>query len=287
MPRSDGGEQAGVDRSGRIPNHRRVKRYLFRSRAAALVGILFFALPLTADAQMSSRDAIRALSSSDAMSADELAGAFLALTESPDRRAITPISARIRRGLPPEPLAIAIGALAATERREAGEVLIELTSHRRAEIRVAALNALKKVRAPGVEAALRLALSDADPQVRAVGATALGEVGTPGSLDTLFHSLERGNMEAAGAIGKLARDQDVERVLGYIGQVPFAPLTSSFSELLSRDDISDANKTLVIEKVAELATDEARAFLTAMIDVLPNGNTKETATAAVRAMEGS
>ncbi len=252
----------------------------------ALFGVLVLMFPSLAEAQMSSRDAVRALSGTDSLTAEDLSAAFNALVDSPDRRAIGPISARIRRGLPPEPLQLAIAALGATERREAGELLIELTTHRRAVVRVAALQALQKVSAPGAESALRLALSDADPQVRTTGAIALGAAGSASSLDALCHALERGNMEAAGAIGKLARDEDVDRFLGYIGRVPFAPLTSGFSELLTRSNISDASKTKVIEKVAELATDEARAFLSAMIDVLPSGNTKQTATDAVRAMEG-
>ncbi len=92
-----------------------------------------------ADAQVRLNEAIEMLDASDA---DTVQLGIEALGTNGTARAVAPLSARIRRGLPPELLDMAIQTLGVLGRPEAGPVLFELTNHRRAEVRVAATEAI-------------------------------------------------------------------------------------------------------------------------------------------------
>ena len=222
-------------------------------------------------------DAVALLGS---QSADEVRGGLEALGLQGDPRAVAPIAERVRHGLPPELLDVAIDTLTILGRPEAGPVLFDLTSHRRAAVRVKAVQGIVATRPRGADRVLMEALSDTDPTVRGAAAQGLGELGATAGLDALFHALDRRVPEAAGAIGMLARPAEVERFLGYLGQLPFDQITPALSEMLSRADLSARAKLSIIHHLSELATPEVRVFLEDFVSSLEPTDHSEVRRAA-------
>lgn len=192
-----------------------------------------------------------------------------ALGLSGSARAVGPLSDRIRRGLPPELLDAALDTLAVLARPEAGPILFELSTHRRPEVRLKAIQAIAASKPRGADRALVTALSDLDPEVRSAAALGLGAVEARGSIDRLFHALDRGVTDASTSIGQLAGPSDIDRLLGYLGRIPFDALTPALNELLARRDVPSPKKLEVIARLQELATPEAKTFLEDFVASLP------------------
>lgn len=201
-------------------------------------------------------------------SPDEVRGALEALGLAGDAHAVAPIVERIRHGLPPELLDVAIDTLTVLGRPEAGPVLFELAEHRRAAVRLRAVQAIAAIHPTGADRALTDALADSDASVRSAAASALGELGATGALDALFHALDRRIPEAASAIGHLARPAEVERFLGYLGQLPFPLVTPALGEMLQRSDLAERARLSIVHRLSELATPEVRAFLEGLVSNL-------------------
>jgi len=186
-----------------------------------------------------------------------------------NRRVIDPLAARIRAGLPTELLGAAVDTLMVLSRPEAGPILFELTTHRRPEIRLKAVQAIVASEPRGADRALITALSDMDPRVRAAAALGLGERGATSAVDPLFHALDRHVTEASTAIGQIANPAQIDRLLEYLGRLRFDALTPALSEVLARDDVPRAKKLDVIAKLSELATPEVKQFLQDYVASLP------------------
>lgn len=183
--------------------------------------------------------------------------------------AIQPLVERIRRGLSPELLDMALDVLLVAARPEAGPVLIELTSHRRASVRLKAVQALVASRARGADGCLTTALNDGDPGVRSAAALGLGQLNARSSVETLFLALERGVLEASTAIGQLAAPADIPRLRNYVGRLPFDAMTPAFSEILARRDVPERAKLDLIAQLAEVATPEVKTYLQEFVASLP------------------
>ena len=175
--------------------------------------------------------------------------------------AVAPIVERVRKGLPPDLLDTAILTLMALGQPEAAPVLYELMSHRRPDVRVHAIEAVAALAPKGAETALSAALSDADAKVRSAAALALGEVKAAGSVERLFQALDRGNLEASTAIGKVLKPDQVARLITYLGKIPFRSLTPAIGELLGRKDITERDKIMVVGKLQEVGTPDVKAYL--------------------------
>ncbi len=237
----------------------------------------------TADAQVRLNEAVEMLDASDS---DTVQLGIEALGTNGTARAVAPLSARIRRGLPPELLDMAIQTLGVLGRPEAGPVLFELTNHRRVEVRVAATEAIGSCRPRGAAASLVTLLSDGDPQVRATAAIALGTVGTAAQLDDLFLAFDRGLNEASPAIGQLADAAGADRLLAYLGRKPLDAITPGLDEILARTDIAARVKLRVLGKLEELATPEVRTYLESLAEALPAGAIQNEARAAAGRITG-
>ncbi|MBK8173557.1 MAG: HEAT repeat domain-containing protein [Sandaracinaceae bacterium] len=183
--------------------------------------------------------------------------------------AVEPLVARIRAGLSPELLDLALDTLLVASRPEAGPVLIELTSHRRAAVRLKAVQALVASHARGAEGCLTTALNDGDPGVRSAAALGLGQLNARGAVETLFLALERGVLEASTAIGQLAAPADIPRLRSYVGRLPFDAMTPAFSEILARRDVPERAKLDLIAQLAEVATAEVKTYLQEFVASLP------------------
>lgn len=202
---------------------------------------------------------------------DEIMTAIQSLGLLGSARAVAPLADRIRDGLPPDLLEAAIDTLTVLGRPEAGPVLYELTSHRRPEVRLRAVQAIAATRPRGADRALVSALSDASAEVRGAAATALGELGAVTAIDSLFLAFDRGVPEAGPALGRLARPEHVTRILGYLGRVSFPQMRTVLGEILSRADLPARTRLDVIAQLGELATGEVRMFLSEWVEGLPAG----------------
>jgi len=191
---------------------------------------------------------------------DEVQTAIQSLGMLGSPAAVEPLSERIRDGLAPDLLEAAIDTLTVLGRAEAGPVLFELSTHRRPEVRVRAVQAIAACRPRGADRALATALSDASPDVRSAAARGLGEIGATSAIDSLFLAFDRDVPEAGPALGRLARPEHVARILESLGRVPFDQMRTVLSELLARRDLPSRAKIDVITRLAELATAEVRSF---------------------------
>lgn len=244
-----------------------------RSAAILLLGALCLAAPAEAQrGRRGSAELTQHVEQLGAQDPDQVRGAIEALGLLGDPRAVEPIAERIRRGLPPELLDVAIGTLTVLGRPEAGPVLFELASHRRAEVRLAAVQGIAAVQPRGADRALAQALTDSDAAVRSAAATGLGQIGATSALDQLFLALDRRVPEAATAIGQLARPAEVDRFLGYLGQLPFDLVTPALSEMLHRDELAERSRLTIVHRLTELATPEVRAFLEQLVGSLPENS---------------
>ena len=196
--------------------------------------------------------------------------------------AVEPLSARIRRGLPPELLVTAIDTLGLLGRNEAGPILFELVTHRRPEVRLRAVQAIATCRPRGAERALASALSDSSAPVRATAAETLGELRATSALESLFLAFDHDVLEAGPAIARIARPEDLPRVLGYVGQRPFTALRPMLLALMTRSDLPAPRRVEVVGRVGELATPEARALLEEVVNALgPNDPARRAAADAM------
>lgn len=212
-------------------------------------------------------------------SPSEVRASLEALGLSGNARAVTPIAERIRRGLPPDLLDVAIDTLSILGRPEAGPVLFDLTHHRRPAVRLKAVQAIAGLAPPGADRALIAALGDRDAAVRGAAAEGLGSLGATSGVDALFTAMERDVPEAPVAIGRIARPADVERFLGHLGRVSFDALVPALSEMLHRDELADAAKLAIVHRLTELATPGARQLLEDFV----NGTDEASGGAARRA----
>lgn len=185
------------------------------------------------------------------------------------RRHVRALAKRVRAGLPPELLDLAIDTFTVLGRPEAGDILFELASHRRTPVRTKAVEAIVACKPDGASDALVTALSDDAEPVRNAAALGLGEVGGDEALEPLFVALDRGVLQAATAIGQLADREHVDKLLAHLGRLPFDAMTPALLEVLARDDVPRQLKLDVIGRLAELATADVKTFLQDYVASLP------------------
>jgi HEAT repeat protein len=239
---------------------------------------LLFAAP--ASAQRGRAEVTQAITNLSSRDPAEVRAAIEALGVAGDARAVGPISERIRKGLPPDLLDAAIDALTVLGRPEAGPVLFELANHRRAAVRLKAVIAIAATHPRGADRVLAEALGDTNAQVRSAAAEGLGEISATSAIDALFHALDRRILEAAASLGRLVRATDIERFLGYLGQLPFDAITPALTEMLRREDLPARARLTIVHRLIELATPEVRTFLEQYVASLPESDRSELRRAA-------
>ena len=222
--------------------------------------------PVLAEGQLSLEEIAVMLSSSNP---DEVRMAIEASAPLGTPDVIPLIQERIRAGLPPDLLEIAMDSVLLLGDPSAEELFAKLARHRRPTVRKKALQALVSLRAPGASGVLSEALSDDSSDVREAAAEGLGELGAKESTDRLFLAFDRNVVNAGKALGRVVKDDQVPRLLAYFGRVPLTTLTPVLDALLTRRDLSESTKLSVIAQLVELATAEARGYLEGLSQRLP------------------
>ncbi len=105
--------------------------------------------------------------------------------------------------------------------------------------------------------------------MRAAAASTLGDLGATSALDSLFLAFDRNVPEAGMAIAHMARPEDVTRVLGLVGRVPFSQMGPILVEMLSRDDLAQRSRLEIVARLGEQASAEARGLLETFAQTRP------------------
>jgi HEAT repeat protein len=110
---------------------------------------------------------------------------------------------------------------------------------------------------------LRAALSDPDPGVRALAATALGGLKANAAVGDLFAALDHKVTEAARSIGMLCLGAECDRLAQKLGQVTLDVAVAGLEPALLRpaEDVNDEVKIQIVGRVRELGTADANHFL--------------------------
>jgi HEAT repeat protein len=174
--------------------------------------------------------------------------------------AVAPLMARVRAGLPPDLLETAIVTLMALGQPQAAPLFFELLEYRRPDVRIRAIEGIVALNPKGAEEAMQKCLSDMDSRVRSAAALALGELKSASSVELLFRALDHGNFEASQAIGQAVRSDQVPRLLGYLGTIPFHALSPALTEILQRKDISERDKLNVVSRLQDVGTHEVKNY---------------------------
>ncbi|HZU82118.1 MAG TPA: HEAT repeat domain-containing protein [Polyangiaceae bacterium] len=169
----------------------------------------------------------------------------------------------LERGLSPTLTQAAIETLGDTEAEGASLALAWYSKHRNVAIRRAAVQALARTRGTVATTALRAALSDPDPAVRALAATGLGTLNAREAVGDLFVALDHRVAEAAASIGQICVGGECDKLAGKLGSVPFDVVTSGLDRALARPpaDVADDIKVKIVARVRELGTGQANRFL--------------------------
>jgi HEAT repeat protein len=222
--------------------------------AAALLALT--AAP--AAAQLSFDEAVVAIDTSDPA---QIQSAIESFGLAGEARAVAPLMARARRGLPPALLEQVLDTLAVLGQPDAGPLLFEMLSHRRPSVRLRAVQAIATCHPRGADRALMSSLSDSSADVRATAATTLGDLGATAALDSLFLAFDRSVPEAGMAIAHIARPEDMTRVLALVEHVPFSQMGPILAEMLTRTNLAERSRIEIVARLGELASAEARTLL--------------------------
>jgi hypothetical protein len=259
-----------------------------RADAAATAPAAAAPAPATAQARESQRkDAERALASNDPMAVRR---GLETLGHLGSVQAATAIEARLRRGLPPALITTAIASLVELRKPSAEPVLVELTLHKRAEVREQAIAALGALRLQGAHPTLLRALDDPSPEVRTTAAQSLAQVGGARSVPALLRADERGVNGAMAAIGAVASPSDTKLVLQRAAQRDVIAVKPALQAMLDRPGFPLKAKLDLVSELAKLEGRGARAFLLERFGALQPGaqpEMRQALAAALKQVDGN
>jgi hypothetical protein len=223
--------------------------------------------PRKGRSQISIEEVAVMLSSSDE---DEVRTALETAATLPPREVLDVLEERVRGGLSRELLDVAIDSLLLLGDPSEATLLLDLARHRRPEVRVRALEVIGRLKLPHAEATLTRALSDSAPEVRKAAADALAQGGAHGSMSALYKALELGVDGAGHALGRLAKPDDLARLLTLVNQLPMTRITPMIEALLARKDVTEAEKLRAIGTVVAVGGEDATAGVSALLAQLPS-----------------
>ena len=198
------------------------------------------------------------LDKGDASAVEQALGVLAQMGGDPAAQSIV---ARLRRGLPPQLTEAAIDALVLLERPLAAPALLELTLHRRVQVRVKAIAAIGALKVKSAQSALLYALDDPSSEVRTAAVDALASAGNARALPALFTAADRGVAGAWKAIGSLAAASDLKRILDRAQNEDVSMLRPALDAWMTRKDLPMDAKLRTVRELEKLGSASARACL--------------------------
>jgi hypothetical protein len=186
--------------------------------------------------------------------------ALTTLRELRGREAALVIMERVRAGLPPQLTENALEILSDLNQPSVTPVLMELTLHRRWQIREKAVVALGALKMRGAVSALLYALDDPTAEVRTAAALALGRLGDARALPALATALEHGVDGSMLALAQLCNARHVELILKFATK-DLRTSEPALRTLLARANLHISSKLAVVKAIQSLDAPEARALL--------------------------
>jgi HEAT repeat protein len=187
--------------------------------------------------------------------------AFASLVELGGDVAAQAVVARLRRGLPPQLIEAAIDTLVFLNRPSLAPPLLELTQHRRIQIRIKAMQALASLKMKSAQSALLYALDDPSSEVRSAAVQALASLGNARALPALYTAAERGVPGAWDAVAQIAGPADFKTLFARAGREDVMLVRPALDALLARENLPLDAKLKLVQQVAALGTPAARAVL--------------------------
>jgi HEAT repeat protein len=205
-------------------------------------------------------------------------------------------------GQPPDAAHAALDALAKLGDPRAADVLALYAGHRRAELRLAAVNALAaiaeakseakadtktdtKADAP-VTATLIERLGDAEAGVRAAAAAALADRHARAAVPRLLLLVQRNDPGAAAALGRLATPDVIPRLGELLGAVDDAVLATALGEYIKRRDVADPLRVDVLHTLDRVQGAAATAALADYLSSIPPHDDRPSRREAQRLLDG-
>jgi HEAT repeat protein len=188
--------------------------------------------------------------------------AFGSLVELGGEDAAQAVVARLRRGLPPQLIEAAIDTLVLLGRPSLAPPLLELTQHRRIQIRIKAMQALASLKMKSAQSALLYALDDPSSEVRTAAVEALASLGNARALPALYTAAERGVPGAWEAVGQIATAADFKTLVSRAQRDDAMVGRPALDTLMARANLPLDAKLKLVQQVAGLGTPSARAVLT-------------------------
>ncbi len=199
---------------------------------------------------------------------------FALLAQLGGAEAIKIMVARVRRGLPPQLLAPAVEVLVSFHQPSVAPVLLELTLHRRWQVRAAAIDALGRLGAKTAQPSLLYALDDPSAEVRSTAVQSLGLVGDARALPALTVAMQRNVEGAALALGKLGNSKESELLLERVRKGDVASVESGLHAMLLRANLPLALKLKIVNELAQVDSPNAREVLTVWTQTWTTGDAR-------------
>jgi HEAT repeat protein len=179
------------------------------------------------------------------------------------------VVARLRRGLPPQLIEQAIDTLVLLNRPSAGPALLELTQHRRTQVRIKAISAIAALQIRSAQSALLYALDDPSGEVRSGAVNALTRVGNARALSALLTAAERGVPGAWQASAQLVQPKDLKQLFERARTADVVDVRAALDTLLARPNLPSESKLRTVAWVRERGTASARSCLLDWLAALP------------------
>lgn len=205
----------------------------------------------------------------------------------PPKQALPVVEARVREGLTPVLLDVAIDTVLLLNDPAAGPLLDDLARHRRPAVRRRALDAIAQLRVRSAESLLARGLDDQQPEVRSTAVEGLGTLGARGTFGLVLRAHEMGVEGSALALGRLADPTQLGKLLDLIGERPLQVLVPMIDALFARRDLPDADKLRVVERLAEIGTEPARNLMGEQLAKLPAQSSPKLKQALADAAQGA
>jgi HEAT repeat protein len=178
-----------------------------------------------------------------------------------DQRALI---ARLEDGLPPALAQRAIDALVALKAARATDTLVALMQHRRAAVRLRALEGIAVLAprgSPAAGGAAVVALQDPALEVRDAATRAVTRLRHTRAVPALLSAHDRGLLSAAAAIGALGGRSSLDPLLARVNDGVFEPIIPALDGFLLRADFPRDAKLALIEKLAKSGSPSAQRYL--------------------------